>query len=588
MGGGQTGALDHRNITNGTLLLMADKLCEEMDVRARELEFIRSHCTVVGDLEPDESDSEGGTARFSDDSFTLGTSDGTLGDATPTTMDSVDIPFRSYETINTVPSELGFAADEVIRVSHKTFGEVSLREFTIKPKEKLFRKPRMRQYFYKDILHRSKDEMHSSWTEIFVDFIYVGIYSQAGSNVAKQQTWAAFGNYVLLMVPCVTHWLTFTSYNNQIHHEDTYYKIVATVAVISLVLMGNTLSYTFSDDPALNTSSIFLTTYIIQRLFLLASQTVVIQVFAPKFWMSTIGSIFSRTLSLLPYLILVCFFPVDGTKERTNQRTRLWWTGAAFEVLFPMIGISLWRLLAAFRQPLEYRMALNIEHISERQGALFGIALGEIAVSFLADTRSQYPQNDLALGVLAVFMGININHLYYRSEGACHYQHAMRRAWYTGIIWQFIHTPLVIFTLSLGAIMGTIIQVSFNTTQNVSSSLVLKEDYKNLYFVSLSAIYFCLFVLRLLHREHPNPAPLSAHSKNAKVKRQRVKVPNLSQNQRATVMLAWTVLILGVGCGVREEYWNSYGMFSFGACITFISVMLMEWGYIRGARQKLL
>ncbi|KAI8614544.1 hypothetical protein BC830DRAFT_371203 [Chytriomyces sp. MP71] len=368
--GAQSGTADTANINHGTLLLlMADKLRNEMEVRTNELEFIRLHCSVVSDSDPDDTDSEGGTARVSDDSLAFITSNGTLTDATPTTIESADTPLRSYDTINTVPSELGFASDEVIRVSHKTFGEVSLREFTIKPKDKLFRKPRIRQYFYKGILHRSKDEMHSSWTEIFVDLIYIGVYSQAGSNVAKQQTWAAFGNYILLMVPCVTHWLTFTSYNNQIHHEDTYSKIMATVAVISLVLMGNTLNYTFSDDPALNTSGIFLTTYIIQRLLLLASQTVVIQVFAPKFWMSTIGSLFSRTFSLLPYLILVCFFPVDGSDERKNQRMKLWWTGAAFEVLFPMIGISLWRLLAAFRRPLEYRMALNIEHISERQGA---------------------------------------------------------------------------------------------------------------------------------------------------------------------------------------------------------------------------
>ncbi|KAJ3247588.1 hypothetical protein HDU78_003700 [Chytriomyces hyalinus] len=556
------------------------KLRDEMSIRTTELNFIRENCHN----HHEQLD-------------------------TPSTMDEdelLDIPHSpsmdetgddtiAYES--SLPSSAGISASDVITVTHKTFGEIGMmRDYTIKHRDdKLFRKPRIRQFFIGNVLHRSSDELRSNWTEIFVDLVYVGVLAKATALLAYEQSWEEFYKYFLLVTPSIGIWNQFTKYNNQFYHEDLYYKFTTNVIIIAFIMMGNSMAYTFDPSPELNTSAIFLISYACGRLFFLISQTVVIYTFNRKFWPFVATQVSAQCLVLIPYFVLLGF-PVNGTPERLSLRASIWTVGAVLDLLLPMLSIAAWAFLGPVTDS-PYRVAVNIEHFAERQGALFGISLGVVAVSFLYDTRSTSLQNGAGLMVMAVTIGVNLNHMYYRSEGGTHYKHALRRAWYTGVIWQFTHTPLVMATLSLGAIITAMITVTFNKAEQLESNLKLRADHKNIFFISLAMIYASFLVLKIVHQEAaPSTASASddrgAHmllqKQSGKRRRRprRVRVPNVTQTGKIVLLSGWIVLIVGLGLGLSEEYWTPDRMLGFATGVTLASVVIMEWSVLKRAKKS--
>ncbi|KAJ3392588.1 hypothetical protein HDU84_003837 [Entophlyctis sp. JEL0112] len=573
---------------------LINKLKQESLQRTQELEFIRLNCTNrpqsssstyadVSDLENDK------VARD-----------------TAATTDSTGV----NESLST-PSEPTLDPEEMLetmRVTHETFGEVEmLREYTIKRKEKLFRKPRVRQFFSGNVLHRSTQEMHSSWTEIYCDLLYVGVFSKAGLLVTNNQSWNSVLNFVFLMVPSLTHWMQFTSYNNLIHHEDLYLKIHTFILMVSLMLMGNSLVHAFDSSPGTNTSAVFLASYIFSRVYLIVAQLFVIWVFNSKFRLSTTPNLAMRSISIIPYAVL-CAFPVDGTEMRERMRTALWTFASLIEICSPFVYIPIMRYTMK-RVNAKHRPAVNIEHTSERTGALYVIALGTVATTFLYDSRSTAQFGD-AVGVmaLALLIGMNLNHLYFRAEAGSHFKHAMRRTWYTGTSWSLVHIPLVISTLTLGSVMFAMIQTRFSIIENSVPPVALGSDYKDIYFVSLGVIYLCFIALQLLHQEHPQPKETDAARSNStsqsngtsaessdaflvkeeqpltaprhQRRRRHRKMPNLSRKARLAVLGLSVAVFLGVGLAVSESAWSVESMLGISAGVTTVSVFAMEWGIL--------
>ncbi|KAJ3109456.1 hypothetical protein HK100_003297 [Physocladia obscura] len=158
------------SISLGKSIIIA-KLKQEAKTRLNELEFIRTHCNVV---KPDQAND---LVQEGDDELTIPTLEPTNSS---TNLDS-QASSSNISSIST-PSVEEF---ETIRVTHETFGEIlHMREYSIKKKEKLFRRPKVRQFFVGKVLHRSTDELHTSWQELFVDLLYVGIFSSAGTLIA--------------------------------------------------------------------------------------------------------------------------------------------------------------------------------------------------------------------------------------------------------------------------------------------------------------------------------------------------------------------------------------------------------------------
>ncbi|KAI8606802.1 hypothetical protein BC830DRAFT_286693 [Chytriomyces sp. MP71] len=134
--------------------------------------------------------------------------------------------------------------------------------------------------------------------------------------------------------------------------------------------------------------------------------------------------------------------------------------------------------------------------------------------------------------------------------------------------------------------MSEIIAVTFLEAEGSESSERLHSDYKNIFFVSLAAIYACFLVLRLSHQEHPDPKPKTEKQASSKRVQSRQRGANLSQTGKAALIMGWLALILGLGLGLSEEQWTPYRMFGFATGVTMASVVLMEWGHLRKAKRE--
>jgi hypothetical protein len=64
--------------------------------------------------------------------------------------------------------------DEVIHATSETFGDLKkIRLIEVVDRHgAIYRKPKPRQYFIKDVLHREEKERKVSWYELFVDLIF--------------------------------------------------------------------------------------------------------------------------------------------------------------------------------------------------------------------------------------------------------------------------------------------------------------------------------------------------------------------------------------------------------------------------------
>ncbi|KAJ3109455.1 hypothetical protein HK100_003296 [Physocladia obscura] len=331
-------------------------------------------------------------------------------------------------------------------------------------------------------------------------------------------------------------------------------------------------------------------------------------IFNRKFMTSILPLFVQRLATTIPYAVLFAF-PVDGSTSRENTRIHIWVVAAVIELFGPFLWVPAQLILLrkvgnAHRTALinpAFLLESDIEHMAERTGALYVFALGVVAVSFLFTMKNSGADSVVGVMILALLIGYNLNHIYFRSEAGSHYKHALRRAWYTGILWTFFHYPLVIATLSLGAIMSPMINIRFSAAEQIVPVETLHSDYKNIYFGSLGVCYLCFAALKILHQEHPDQTPdktkqpdnkLSDNSRGdsggggteiaeskqliKKKKHKRNKVPNLSHNTRIALVAALTCLIFAVGFGVSEKYWSVDSMFGFGAAVTSFSVFMME------------
>ncbi|KAI9355391.1 bacterial low temperature requirement A protein-domain-containing protein [Zopfochytrium polystomum] len=519
---------------------------------------------------------------------------------------------------------------EVLHVTSETFGKLrKVRDYTIVKKERLFRRPKVRQYFDDGILHRSPEELKTSWLELFVDLLYVGVFFKAGELMINSQTWDTFNHLALIVFPMLTHFEAYTSHNNTFHHEDMFYKIHTFIVVAFIAVMGNTLTNSFNPIAAANTSATFLWTYVLARAYLMIIPLIVVLVFERRFIKNYLPAVFTRPLALIPF-IAAASIPAGEGKD--SLRIGLWWFGILMDAIMPAGTIAL--LLYGGFGGRSRRLAVNIEHMAERHGALFVIALGTVAVSFLYNFESNSMSSLIGLMILALLLGVNLNHLYFRAEGAQHYMHALRRVWYTGVAWTFIHMPLFVVTITLGSVMSAMLKAAFSSRDPViiseevpaavahgrvvvaeegtgseaatgGSLFTLDPSYKDLFSVSLALVFLCFAVLRILHvEEHEDPSEAEAiradtfshamalirfptiGNHRSRRRHHHRRRPNLSHGLRTASLVVAAVLVVAVGIGAGKVEWSAETWFGGAAAVSVVLVAIEEWGRLRQRKTR--
>ncbi|ORY36995.1 hypothetical protein BCR33DRAFT_854874 [Rhizoclosmatium globosum] len=559
----------------------------ELAVRTEELSFL---CLAMQQLE--------------DTSETQSQNEISSSDSTAAYLDEWDSPNS--------PDLLGESNPN--HIEKVTFEDVQIvRTHNIKAKEKLFRKPKIRQYYYGNTLYRSSDELRTSYTETFTDLLYISVFYKAGLLVQTNQTWESVKDFVLIMIPAIIHWERVTLYNQSIHHGDFYHKIHTFILSSALMIMGNTCTNAFNPDPVLNTSGVFLTAFCASQLYLSFAQAVSICIFNPQFSKSSLPGIVFRLIASLFYLAVV-FCPINGTQTRETLRQVLWFLGIFLDINVPIIILLMSLILPvealhATNQKLNqymhrktYRIALNFEHTVERHGGLYVIAIGTVAASFLYDAQLSWIKNGLGLMMLALLIAVSLNTMYFRAEGRNHFKHALVRSWFTNVLWRFVHTPLVLGVITLGVCMANLVQVEFAKDANgVLSEGVgprLKGDYVAIYFTSHGVVFLAFVTLRLLHLEEEVPSrwisfrsqegnrfPFQRHTTESDEK-SRKRRENISSRKRALFMASVGISFVTIGFVTKPTDWSSFGMLGFGAAVTTGSMFLMEWGILKRAKRK--
>ncbi|KAI8617044.1 bacterial low temperature requirement A protein-domain-containing protein [Chytriomyces sp. MP71] len=476
-----------------------------------------------------------------------------------------------------------------------------VRNHNIPNKDRLFRRPKIRQYFEGRVLHRSDSDLRASWMETFADLVYIGLFAKASYLILLDQTWLSVAQFSLISLTCLSHWQRFTQYNNVFYHEDLYHKCLCFVLCGCVAVMGNTVRNCFNPDPSLNTSIVFIASYLGSQLLLLASKAVIVYCFHPKFKSASSSEMASRLISFVPYVVL-CFYPVNGTRSRDTVRIALWVSAIMANYAAPIfISLALFftgrtysNLLDAALESIrtsdknKFRIANNYEHEIERQGNLFVIAIGTVAASFLYDAQLSWLGSGIGFMLQALLVAWNLNQLYFRAEGHDHYKHALARSWYTGLLWRFFHIPLVLAVIALGTILSVLIQVEFSKDGNIPSSVTLRNDASGIFFASLAVIYFCLGALRLLHQEHPGDALFRSKKERKLGPTLRIerRAENVSPRRRARTMLMLAASLGAMGVWIPTGSWSGLSMLSFASGVTSVSSVALEWAILRRAKRK--
>jgi len=137
----------------------------------------------------------------------------------------------------------------------------------------------------------------------------------------------------------------------------------------------------------------------------------------------------------------------------------LWWLGLFLEgmSMLVILGLSKFHLKKFFA----YRIAVNIEHSTERIGLFTLIAFGESVVAIIWDSESPHFSIPYLAAILGLIISVSLKTAYFGSDTSSrHFVHAIRRHVLTGIIWQYLHLFLTMFIIAFGASLSVLVKFS--------------------------------------------------------------------------------------------------------------------------------
>ncbi|RIA82456.1 bacterial low temperature requirement A protein [Glomus cerebriforme] len=393
--------------------------------------------------------------------------------------------------------------------------------------DRLMRQPRIRQYWYKNKLHREAGERKVSFTELFWDLIFVAVIGNLGHDLVGDISGVNIERFILTFYPIYKIWLDMTIYMNLYNADDLFEMFFLLFEMVLVITMGTHASDIFHD-----TVSIYLISYVIARMAFMFLH-ILHAVWIPLFRISFVNSAWGVFIPSVIWFIAI-FVPSDRT-------TLTMWIAIIFENLWtgfmplyirfgrrlfhekvdtqdevvvdttreniveddpssPTIAISpttstlpmsqvstatsrtphkamrtrgteyewKWKDLFSLFKVSEYRTALNIEHYSERLGLFAIIALGEGILGVLYTSFNPQPDGQLGKAILGLLIVYNLHWIYFIVDGSKQYQHALRRHIVTGLLFGTMHFPLNMALIAFGASLGAIVQLrDFPGAQNI-------------------------------------------------------------------------------------------------------------------------
>ncbi|KAJ3158148.1 hypothetical protein HDU86_003100 [Geranomyces michiganensis] len=357
-----------------------------------------------------------------------------------------------------------------------------------------WKKPRIRQYYHRDTtLIREAEERTTTWLELFFDLLFAGIVAILGNAYISVQLSFSLQQFAVLFLMCIKPWVDYVMHQNMFASEDVAQRGF-TVWIMALVVgLGVNAANAVSA-----TRSIFTVFYLLIRFSFAACYLSYWPVF-PKFRVSLWQFAFPSMLSAPLYLCSI-FFP--------EQRYALWWAGVAIDNLLNP-AFSLVTRYGNFYPRPENRLAISIEHMSERNGLFLIIVLAEVMIALFYNSVSATPDVSFVKAVVGLILALSLAWIYFDVDGSQQEIHAMRRKAWTGILWNLTHIPLFGAVVLAGVSLEVMVQATDDsgghgedgaTTSGAGNAHAFTVRTYSSFFGSLALVLTCYTIISLTHR----------------------------------------------------------------------------------------
>ncbi|ORZ39856.1 bacterial low temperature requirement A protein-domain-containing protein [Catenaria anguillulae PL171] len=263
----------------------------------------------------------------------------------------------------------------------------------------------------------------------------IGALAKVGYALHHDMSWTGLGRFTLLYLPLFFNWVMCTIYNNRYGNQDTFHKIWTVFHMFIVCGLAVNSANAFDPDPAINTSTLFLTT-VVTGMLLTYIASVIAFINNSHMRPAIAAAMVIRVPELGMYLSAALTTP---SEPDSTTRMVLWSCAIGLAALNSFV--------AGFANRFVLRrgynaLGLSIEHIVERYGLFVIVTLGELAVGILYEQSMAIggiPALSAALGLLIAF---GLQFIYFRVEAGTHKVQALRRSFYHGISWTSLHVPL--------------------------------------------------------------------------------------------------------------------------------------------------
>lgn len=243
---------------------------------------------------------------------------------------------------------------------------------------RLFRKRQLLQYFYNDVLFRTRHGRGVSREELFLDLVLVAAIATLGHHLRVSEiTWSNIENFLLLFTAIYSAWRQIVLlWNFWGVKEDLFDKICIYFTFVFIVGIAFGAYNPFADKiRSFVSASAFLASFIpIMESAIWASREELLKVRTNRANQVIMGSFFD-VISLLPILAAVFVSTEKASKI-------LFWVSLALQTILSILPVYIFQVL--HRNVTQYsRPALSIEHVVEKFEVLTMIFLGETVIALL-------------------------------------------------------------------------------------------------------------------------------------------------------------------------------------------------------------
>ncbi|KAI9202282.1 bacterial low temperature requirement A protein-domain-containing protein [Polychytrium aggregatum] len=354
----------------------------------------------------------------------------------------------------------------------------------------LFPAIRPRQYFIDGVLYREKSLRKVTWDELFLDLVYVAAFDRLGYLFKHDNVdGIAVNSYMLAFLVVWNSWSMIHMNVNRYGADGFVHRLFTWAMTVLVSAMGINIVHIFDQGDS-STANIFIILFIILRVLNFVF-VIMGNHHSRQFWKDVFPYQLGHYFSTIPWLASV-FLPAA-------YRTPLWWISSLCDLFLPsMCALATRRYLK-----ISHRLAINIEHNTERYGALTLIVIGEIVVGFLWDSPSPHISTSFLATIFGVLIAIFFHWIYFAIDSSNYYVHAARRKAIAGWTWYLLHIPLHSSLIAVGSAMGYVVTEHANAVNADLPAPAVTAAHRWILAAGCSIAIISLTLMSLAHELYP-------------------------------------------------------------------------------------